>query len=93
MNILTDIHSGRCDNILTEIIAAAKARRSLVAGGDLAIGDRVRLIAPISPRYMIGKEGIVSKVNKTTATIILDDKTTRFGASPRVPLSCVEKAA
>lgn len=88
-DILTDIYRGDHDDRLDLIVAACRERKRFSVG--LSIGDPVRLTEPISPKYMVGMKGIVSKVNKTTVTVILEDKTTRFGASPRVPITCVAK--
>lgn len=98
-DILRSIQLGDYDDHLEAIHDAVRERRrvrvrtaaaEITGKGTFAVGDRVRLKAPVRPLYMIGKTGTVRKVNRTTYGVELDDKSTRFGAEPRVPADMLE---
>ncbi len=58
--------------------------------GQLNKGDRVRLRG-IKPKYMNGQEGIFQAALGNKASVLMDRSTPRFGRTPRVPLTCLEK--
>lgn len=98
-DILRSIQLGDYDDHLESIHDAVRERRrarvsaaaaEITGSGKFAVGQRVRLCPPVHPLYMVGKEGTVTKVNRTTYGVELDDKTTRFGANPRVPADMLE---
>lgn len=99
-DILRSISLGDYDDHLESIHDAVRERRrariaavTAEVTADIIVGDRVRLTAETRPRYMIGAEGVVTKVNGASFRVKLDDPTSRFGAEPRVPRSLIEKVA
>jgi hypothetical protein len=78
-------------------VAAMKAAG---ATSTVAAGDRVRVKAdaPLRPTYVLGKTGVVAKVNQTTATVVFDPgqylgrfEPKRPGQGTRCPLGALEK--
>lgn len=98
--ILRGIALGDFDDHLESIHDAVRERRRVRVAAvaaevtsDIRYGDRVRLTVETRPKYMIGAEGTVTKVNGASFRVKLDDPSSRFGAEPRVPRSLIEKVA
>ncbi len=96
-DIIRSIEEGTYDTHLEAIHDAVRERRRVRVAtaaaeitGDIKVGDRVRLNSSCRPRYMIGAEGVVTKINGASFKVKLDDPTSRFGAEPRCPKSLIE---
>lgn len=81
-------------DILAPAIAKRQAQlkndRIIQLSRELKRGDRVRLQS-IKPRYMNGQQGVVQAILGAKVTVLMDNSTPRFGRTPRVPITCLEK--
>lgn len=100
MEVLNDIARGNLDDDLDRIAREVYDRRKIVAGmraratvRALRVGDKVRLVRNIKPRYLVGLTGTVKGKLQTKIDIVIDEgqDTGRFGRTLRTPASCVEK--
>lgn len=84
---------GDYDANLGNIIDAVKMRKDALApkAWDFSVGDRVRYISGVRPKYLAGEEGIVSKVNRTKVVVKLDRAVGRFYGNITTPTSLIEK--
>lgn len=93
--MIEDIKSGKMDDKLDMIIAAVKARKDALKPQiwEFAIGDIVRMTKDANPKYLIGQEAKVVKVNRSKIVISFLDKSVagRFQGNVTCPLSIVEK--
>lgn len=75
-NIITAIHSGELDDIISTIELAIKVRREQIAtqfSRSLTVGDTVEFTNEIRPKYLIGKTATVEKINRKTVTVSCPD--------------------
>lgn len=92
----TDDLKSISDFAFTRAKDARKAEgRKVAARLSKGTAVRIKLDAPLGPRYILGVEATVEKVNQTTATIILGDLDHdggRFRAGQRIncPLDALE---
>jgi hypothetical protein len=86
------ILSGQVDEFLDNIIQVIKIRKDQLKPSiwEFQVGDRVRLVNA-NPKYLIGAEATVRKVNRTKIVIDLDVPQGRFSKNISTPLSMVEK--
>jgi len=97
MSIISDINNGLHDHELAAIISAAQSRNSLTPSParnyTLVIGDRVVFNSHVSPKYMVGQQGTVVKVNRSTVKLKLDNQIGRFKCfgNTKAPLSIIDK--
>lgn len=92
-NILDTILGGSFDNELDTITSAIKQRKTILANrliSSLDEGDRVKFNNTTRPRYLVGVEGTVKKINGKSVSIDLDMAHGRFFKNIRVPSSLVE---
>lgn len=99
-NIIKSILEGNQDDDFNRIMDAVYARRNAVARSKVfsySRGDRVRFNRGASPQYLIGLEGVVQKVNRTTVAVKIEGHAGRYtGQCPSCPVDIVdliEKAA
>lgn len=94
--IATFIKQGAADSNMQLVWDAMKQRQTLLdalAANELSIGSRVRVIpTPGRPHASDSKHGTVTKINRTTIYVTLDDPARgstrwRFGASQ---LECLD---
>jgi hypothetical protein len=101
--IKESVSSGRLDSFLDEIYKTVQLRRTVKGGQKRAEqvfrrGVTVKATSPtLRPKYMIGHEFLVKKVNAKTVVIDIpdDDRFGRFSGQKnvRMPKSCVEVVA
>lgn len=103
-DVLDSIAAGDLDDRIDEVYSVVQQRRSVVKGQRRADetflpGDRIRIRrdAAIAPKYMLGTEYTVARVNRKTVTTgrIPADRTVygKFAGMPytRIPIDCIEK--
>ena len=94
--INADIINGKLDDHLSSISDFIKMRRQKLAaqfGNSLSSGDTVTFNSKTRPKYLIGKQAEVIRVNKTTATVKPLEAAGRFSGEPiRCPLSLLDAA-
>ncbi len=88
------IRAGRFDDHLEALARVLEDRRREVvidAARAFQPGDRVT-ITTVSPKYMQGAKATLSRVNTSTATVILAEARRRFraGQEVKVPLSSLK---
>jgi hypothetical protein len=93
-NIVHQILMGEYDEELGQILKAAKRRSDFVHQSKLDeamyVGGRIKLNIHTRPKYMQGKTGTITKINRTTAVIKWDETTTRFGEQCKVPFNLLD---
>lgn len=90
--VINAIHSGAYDHELDALVLHATNRQAAVARGSLNIGDAVEIIGQIRPKYMVGKVGVLERINRTTATVRFGNDVGRFANQEvRVPVSCLKR--
>jgi hypothetical protein len=93
--IATTILNGDVDEWLGNIIEVVKQRRQAKAfelAATLRVGDKVRLGGNISPKYLIGLEGVVAgPPSGQRIAVTLGPEAGRYAGTARTPISCVEK--
>ena len=75
--IVKSILDGHVDDDFDQIQGAIRSRREYLAvqkGAMLKKGDKVRFADHIRPKYLAGLVATVKSVNKTTASVDIDDK-------------------
>ena len=84
--------TGQMDEYLDGMIRTIQMRKKDMAPKvwEFQVGDRVRLVNA-NPKYLIGAEATVKKVNRTKIVIDLDSPQGRFSKNISTPLSMVEK--
>ena len=86
--IVKSILDGHADDDFENIQGAIRSRRDYLAlqkGAQLKKGDKVRFADHIRPKYLAGLVATVKKVNKTSASVDIDDK---FAAGRYGPGGC-----
>jgi hypothetical protein len=105
ISIFTDLASGKYDAQLEALSAAIRARRKylsvqkgLASKAELSPGDKVAITGNISPKYLIGVTGTVSRFPARRAGDVQVDideayhqRVSRYGTSVGVPASCLAK--
>lgn len=91
------IYAGLYDDTLDTLSEAIKNRVTNLEQRQIATlkkGDTVRFNSKTRPKYLVGVEAVVIKVNKTTVTVDIPSRDTfeRFGGIVRVPASLLELA-
>lgn len=96
-NIIKSILDGNQDEDFDRIIDVVHSRRSVVARSkvfEFSRGDRVRFNNGANPKYLIGVEGVVQKVNQTRVVVKIEGEAGRFtGGSPSCPVDIIDKIA
>jgi len=105
MSIATDIIQGKYDNELNDIQGAVNTRRKLnrnqnqaVVLATINVKDIV-VLHGLTPKLLNGLKGKVTDINRTTISVMLDEKPPRsnrrgsrqIGQLVRVPAVCVKK--
>ena len=91
-HVVTPIIMGEADEFLTGIISCAQDRQKALAPKiyQCYAGQRVRFSSAVRPKYLIGVEGTVQKVNRTKVVVDLDERHARFYRNVTTPLAMVE---
>lgn len=83
------------DDIATLVAERRKRIRSVTAQRNAAVlnvGDRVRVVGNLRPKYIVGCEGEVVKTNTTTVTVRFGANAGRFShREVRVPANCLRR--
>lgn len=91
--VLTAILNGEFDGDERAIYDAFKTRRGVaaqIAAASYKPGDRVRFTDAVRPKYLIGVEANVVKVNAKTVVVKMDSVQGRFGGETRCPAELIE---
>lgn len=90
------ILDGYCDHDLSTVAQAVRDRQDEIAlegARRLTVGDTVTFTAPISPKYLIGQEARVTKVNRKSVVVDVPDEPSyrrfRGATGVRCPISCI----
>lgn len=70
--IVGNIITGECDDVLNEIVKAVNDRRNSIASdkiNSLSVGDVVVFTDDIKPKYLAGKKAVIVKVNRKTVAV------------------------
>ena len=91
-NFAVPITNGQCDEFLNAIILCAQDRQKALSTKiyQCYAGQRVRFSSAVRPKYLIGVEGTVQKVNRTKVVVDLDERHARFYRNVTTPLAMVE---
>jgi len=95
-SVIKSILDGHVDDDFDQIQGAIRSRRDYLAlqkGARLKKGDKVRFADHIRPKYLAGLVATVKSVNKTTASVDIDDKSAagRYGPGGcRCPFDLLE---
>lgn len=93
--IIVMIEEGAADNGLDLIVNALQQRRRALAlrrASEVEVGNRVRLVS-ISPKYFVGCEGVVEKLDGKFFSVTLDrmpPRAVRYSNPLMVPIGSVE---
>jgi hypothetical protein len=89
--LVTAIFSGQFDDTLESLGDAVILRRKQIAL-RMRKGDRVRFTSATKPRYLVGVEATVERVNQATISVLLDEAAGKFSGnrSIRVPVTLLE---
>ncbi len=93
--VITAILTGEVDDDFDRIAIALKERRKSLSAAKLLTfkrGDRVKVVPPISPKYMAGATGKVVKLGNSRIDIELDEQVGRYpsGVAIGFPPSTLE---
>ena len=90
--IMFPIMDGLYDEFLDSIILTVKERKRDMAPRiwEFNTGDRVKFINA-NPKYLVGAQGTIKKINRTKVVVDLDQQTGRFWRNITTPLSMLEK--
>lgn len=104
-NLLDEIKEGGFDDHLNELGNAVGARMDVLAESETAelastleVGDlvKIKMNAPLGPKYLLGTLMEVKKINRTTASCNVANPellpSQRFATGVRVPLKHLEIA-
>lgn len=87
------ILTGDFDPHLDLLIADLQDRKRRLApkASDFTVGDKVRYVAAVRPKYLAGVEGVVATINRTKIVVRLDKPVGRFSGLITTPTALVEK--
>jgi hypothetical protein len=91
-DIVTPILSGECDEFLKSIIDTAQLRQTQLKPKiyEFNVGQRVKFVN-VNPKYLVGAQGTIKRINRTKVVVDLDHQTGRFFRNISTPLSMIEK--
>lgn len=96
--VVGNIVTGECDDILNDIVQAVKDRRNAINSNkirSISVGDVVVFNKSVRPRYLEGKTAVVTKVNRKTVDVDCPNDPDYRGfcgaKSVRCPISIVTK--
>jgi hypothetical protein len=92
-SIETAIVKGEYDANLDAMFQAIKLRKDALSPKvwDFTVGDRVRYVASVRPKYLAGAEGTVTEIRRTKISVRLDEPRGRFRGIIVTPTDLVEK--
>lgn len=96
MGIEQDIIDGKYDDNIDGIVQAVNIRRDMLSRSkfyDFKVGDKVRIVGQVRPKYLQGMEATVSEKRRSKLVIRLTDSTVsgRFARGLVVGAGVLEK--
>lgn len=91
-DFVVPVLSGEMDEFLDGMIQTIQSRKKELKPKiwEFQVGDKVRLVNA-NPKYLVGAEATVKKVNRTKIVIDLDVPQGRFSKNISTPLSMLKK--
>lgn len=92
-NVRLSILIGGCDEALDVLIADLQDRKRRLApkATDFSVGDTVKYVAAVRPKYLAGAVGKITKINRTRVVVRLDTPVGRFAGNITTPTNFIEK--
>lgn len=92
-DFVVPLFSGDFDEYLDGMIQSIQLRKKDLAPKiwEFLPGERVKFAHTVRPKYLIGAEGTIQKINRTKVVVDLDTRHERFFKNISTPLSMIEK--
>ncbi len=56
-----------------------------------SVGDAVKYVAAVRPKYLAGATGVVTKINRTKVVVKIDTPVGKFAGNITTPTNLIEK--
>jgi hypothetical protein len=87
------ILTGTFDDSLDLLVADLqdRKRRTAPKATDFSVGDTVKYVPAVRPKYLAGAVGKITKINRTKVVVRLDTPVGRFAGNITTPTNLIEK--
>lgn len=92
--IIKDIRDGVYDDQLenlTDAISRRKDYQNALKFFSFNVGDRVRYVSSVSPKYLAYKPGTIVEINRKRVVVKLDNPVGRFAGKITTPPNLIER--
>jgi len=92
-DVAAGIIKGDFDEYLDNLSAAIRQRKNDKApkAQDFAVGDRVKYISSVRPKYLAGLYGTITDIRRTKVSVKPDEQRGRFYGIIVTPTNLIEK--